>query len=53
MLPADDPRHGTAGGYNNHACRCDRCRAANTEYMRRRRERVRAETERAPEPADC
>ena len=22
--------HGTAGGYNNHACRCPRCRAAAT-----------------------
>lgn len=24
-----DPRHGTAGGYTNHGCRCDACREAN------------------------
>lgn len=26
--------HGTIGGYTNHACRCDGCRAAQTEYRR-------------------
>lgn len=26
--------HGTANGYNNHGCRCDLCRAANTEQQR-------------------
>ena len=26
--------HGTAGGYNNHKCRCDACRAAGAEYQR-------------------
>jgi len=23
-----EPWHGTAGGYSNHKCRCDRCRTA-------------------------
>lgn len=32
-LAADDPRHGTATGYG-YGCRCDRCRAANTEKNR-------------------
>lgn len=27
LLP-DDPRHGTAGGYTNHGCRCEACKAA-------------------------
>lgn len=26
----NDPRHGTPNGYNNHNCRCDRCRLAAT-----------------------
>ena len=38
-LDADDPRHGSLGGYTNYACRCTECRAANTasqaDYMRR------------------
>jgi hypothetical protein len=25
----DDPRHGTANGYNNLECRCDRCKVAS------------------------
>lgn len=29
--------HGTATRYTNGGCRCDECRAANTEYMRRYR----------------
>lgn len=29
--------HGTFGGYTNHRCRCDLCRAANREHQRRRR----------------
>ena len=33
-LADDDPRHGTIGGYNNHGCRCDRCRAAIAAYRR-------------------
>jgi hypothetical protein len=28
------PWHATAGGYNNHKCRCDRCRAAWATYWR-------------------
>ena len=31
-------KHGTLSGYHNHKCRCDECRAAATEYERRRRE---------------
>ena len=27
--------HGTLGGYNNHGCRCDDCRKANTEAQRK------------------
>jgi hypothetical protein len=38
VQPGDgDPRHGTMNGYINHGCRCDLCRAANTEYCRVRR----------------
>lgn len=29
-LAADDPRHGTSGGYTNWRCRCDACRSAFT-----------------------
>jgi hypothetical protein len=35
---AKDIPHGTLSGYGTHKCRCDDCRAANTEYTRRRRE---------------
>lgn len=28
------PNHGTCSEYRNHACRCDDCRKANTEYQR-------------------
>lgn len=35
----DDQRHGTANGYVNYGCRCDKCRQAWTEYARERRER--------------
>lgn len=41
VLPANriregdgDPRHGTANGYTNHKCRCDKCRAAWAAYMK-------------------
>ena len=34
VLAADDPRHGTANGYNNLGCRCGKCRAAWSEYYR-------------------
>lgn len=27
-LTHDDERHGTAGGYTNHGCRCPACKAA-------------------------
>ena len=37
--------HGTPGGYTNHQCRCDECRAAFREYQKeRRRKRIAAET---------
>jgi hypothetical protein len=29
--------HGTIDGYNNHACRCDFCSEAWSEYMKFRR----------------
>lgn len=28
--------HGTANGYSNYNCRCDDCRKAHSEYMRKR-----------------
>jgi hypothetical protein len=31
--------HGTLGGYNNHRCRCEHCRAAATKYQREWRAR--------------
>lgn len=31
--------HGTAGGYVNHGCRCDECRAAFAADMKRQRRR--------------
>lgn len=40
-LPADDPRHGTVGGYTNHGCRCPGCTAANSEKSAARRARMR------------
>ena len=30
----DEPWHGTLGGYTNHRCRCDACRAANARHFR-------------------
>lgn len=32
-----DQRHGTANGYMNYGCRCDRCRKAYSEYHKMRR----------------
>ena len=29
--------HGTRGGYTNHRCRCDLCRKAQRDYLRKRR----------------
>lgn len=37
-IPKTPTPHGTIGGYNNHRCRCDECRAANTRNMRRYRD---------------
>lgn len=37
-----DPRHGTVKGYN-YGCRCCRCAAAKSNYMRRRRPPLRLE----------
>lgn len=34
ILSASDPRHGTANGYNNLRCRCERCRKAWAAYIR-------------------
>ena len=34
--PADE-RHGSANGYRNLGCRCERCTAAWTRYQRERR----------------
>lgn len=31
-LAADDPRHGIASSYVNHACRCQPCRDAWSKY---------------------
>jgi len=31
-----DPRHGTANGYRNLGCRCERCTQAWTDYSRTR-----------------
>ena len=33
-------KHGSAGGYNNHACRCARCREAWRSYTAARRARA-------------
>lgn len=39
-MSPDDPRHGTANGYNNLGCRCDRCRAAWAAYVNDRNHRT-------------
>lgn len=38
-----DNLHGTVTGYSTYACDCDKCKAANTEYARNRRERLKAD----------
>lgn len=43
-----DPRHGTSNGYRNLGCRCEACKAANTEDQRRLREERRARAEDIP-----
>ena len=40
--------HGTAGGYTNHSCRCDDCKAAWTEQCKQARIR-RAATPKDPD----
>lgn len=38
QIPKTPPKeHGTISTYNNHRCRCDKCRAGNTAWMKRRR----------------
>lgn len=39
----DEPWHGTFDGYNNHRCRCARCRAFKAQKQREWRERKRSE----------
>lgn len=39
-------QHGTYTAYNNHGCRCQLCRVANTEWGRGARQRRRARMER-------
>lgn len=38
---ADEKWHGTSGGYTNHKCRCDECRVAFNESMRKYQKRRR------------
>lgn len=33
----DDSRHGTATGYRDYGCRCDRCKAAERAYRTERK----------------
>ena len=35
----DDPAHGSKSTYDRHKCRCESCRAANSNYMREYRKR--------------
>lgn len=39
-LSAGDPRHGTRNAYTRHLCRCDPCRAANTNAATERRQTI-------------
>lgn len=32
-MDPSDPRHGTANGYNNAKCRCEKCRQAWADYV--------------------
>ena len=36
-LDPSDPRHGSANGYNNLKCRCDRCKDAWAVYVAKQR----------------
>lgn len=40
-LPPEQWKHGTRSTYLSHGCRCDECRAANTQWSRDLRERKR------------
>lgn len=46
----DEAWHGTPGGYTNHNCRCDDCRAAKSLWQKHRREHRRANPEQHPVP---
>jgi len=39
-----EPWHGTAGGYNNYACRCDACTVAKRDQTRKWRQRIAGQT---------
>jgi hypothetical protein len=41
-MDENDERHGTANGYNNQKCRCDRCKAGWAVYTRGVKERRKA-----------
>jgi hypothetical protein len=36
-MKPDDPRHGTANGYDNLGCRCPPCTSAWADYIHERR----------------
>lgn len=36
----NDPRHGTNAFYENHGCKCDKCRAVNAATTKARRHRL-------------
>ena len=40
-MPATISKHGTRSIYNDQGCRCGECRAANAEYRREQRARIR------------
>lgn len=42
LLAPDDPRHGTANGYNNWNCRCPACTTAKTTAQKTKRAKRRA-----------
>lgn len=45
--------HGIVNSYNNHGCRCDECRQANTDYTRERRRYRKENPERFCEMPNC
>jgi hypothetical protein len=48
IAPPSAP-HGTRNGYQNHMCRCVRCRKAQNDYMKRYRAVRAARRTRAPQ----